>query len=275
VYNSIPVMAMLRLATKDSGGRANLHAGGVGVGIDLSLGLTTSAVHQGQPIEILPGTRLDLSGLQLPEWQATLLLAVKTAQACGLNYVGVDIAADREEGPMVLEVNARPGLDIQYANASPLKSRLKRVEGLKVKTPEKAVRVAKSLFGLDIDEIEDTTGRTVVGIEEPVVIYDSADQPHTIKAKIDTGAYRTTIDQRLAQDWHIDNPVVDYKGVRGALGEQTRPIVNLVLEVRDHRIKTQAFLADRSQMKYDMIIGRRDLKGFLVDPNKRLTPLPN
>jgi len=272
VYNNVPVMAMLRLATKDSAGRANLHAGGIGVGIDLTLGITTSAVQYGKVIETIPGSRLDLSGIRLPEWNKTLLLAIQAAQAIGLKFAGVDIAVDREDGPTVLEMNARPGLDIQFANLSPLKSRLQRVAGLKVDTPAKGVRLAKSLFGLDVEEIEDTTGRTVVGIEESVIVIDSEGNPHTLKAKVDTGAYRTTIDNALAKQLGLHQPIVDYKEVRGALGEQTRPVINLTLEIRDHRLKTQAFMADRSQMRYDMIIGRRDIKGFLIDPSKRLTP---
>jgi len=96
VYNNVPVMAELRLTTHESKGHSNLHAGGIGVGIDLSLGITTTAVHNGRVIETVPGTRLDLSGIRLPEWNKTLHLAVQASQAIGLKYVGVDIAVDRE-----------------------------------------------------------------------------------------------------------------------------------------------------------------------------------
>lgn len=197
-------------------------------------------------------------------------MASATALATGLKFAGVDIALDRDDGPVVLEINARPGPKIQLANLAPLRSRLRRIEGLTAKTPEKAVHLAKSLFGLDVDEIEDTTGRLVVGIEEAVTLYDNEGQPHMIKAKIDTGAYRTALDKGLAENLHIHTPVIDYKEVRAALGEETRPVINLSFDLRGRHVRTQAFLADRTRLNYDMIVGRRDLRAFLVDPSRRL-----
>ncbi len=269
VYNLVPVMAMLRLPTEESNGRANLHSGGIGVGVELVHGQTTLAIHHDHIIEALPGSRLSLSGIRIPYWNDSLLLAVRAARATGLNYAGVDIALDRDDGPLVLEINARPGLGIQFANMSPLKSRLRRVEDLKVSTPEKGVMLAKNLFGSDIEqEITDISGRFILGIEESIAIFDGDGQPHTILAKVDTGAYRTTIDQSLAQKYNLHTSVITHKDVRGALGEQTRPVIELTMQLREQRIKTQAFIADRSRMNYDAIIGRRDLKGFLVDPAK-------
>ncbi len=273
VYNMVPVMAMLRLPTLESGGRANLHAGGIGVGIDLSLGLTTTAIQRGHLIDMMPGIRLPLAGIRLPFWNDILLLASRTAQASGLNYAGVDIAIDREDGPVVLEINARPGLDIQFANAAPLKSRLERVEGLKTKSLEKKIRLAQSLFGGEIEqEIEDISGRTIVGITEDITLYDAEGTPHTLTAKIDTGAWRTTIDESIAKQLRIEGPVLEHRFVRGALGRQERPIISVSLQIKGHPIKTNVFIADRGHLNFPMIIGRRDLKGFLVDPTKKPKP---
>jgi alpha-L-glutamate ligase-like protein len=271
VYNLVPIMAMLRLPTATSGGRANLHAGGVGVGIDLVSGRTTTAIYRGKIIDTLPGSRLSLTGIQIPFWDEVLSMAVRTAQHTNLHYAGVDIAIDREDGPMVLEINARPGLDIQFANLAPLKSRLKRVEGLKVTKPEKGIQIAKNLFGgsTALDQ-SDTLSQPILGIEEKITIWDSEGQTHHIIAKIDTGAYRTTIDETLAKTYGLHTPILDYKGVRGALGRQTRPIVEIKMMLKSRLIKTRVFLADRSYMKYDMIVGRRDLPGFLVDPSRRV-----
>lgn len=267
VYNQFPVMAMLRLPTEQSDGRANLHTGGIGVGVDLTQGLTTSAIQYGHPIEFIPGKRLSLSGIKLPHWEAILLIAVKAARAIDLTFAGVDIALDRDDGPVVLEINARPGLDIQLANLAPLRSRLRRVEGLTVARPEKAVKLAQQLFGSDVDaEIEDISGRAVLGIEEQVIIFGRTGEAHPLLAKIDTGAWRTTLDHSLAKQWNLHEPVINTTEVRGALGQDTRPVVELTLKLHERLIKTKASLADRTHMKYDMIIGRRDLKGFLVDP---------
>ena len=264
-------MAMLRLPTEQSDGRANLHTGGIGVGIDLTQGLTTSAILNGHPIEFIPGKRLSLSGIKLPHWEEVLLTAVRAARAIDLTFAGVDIALDRDDGPVVLEINARPGLDIQLANLAPLRSRLRRVEGLTSTRPAKAVKLAQQLFGSDIDqEIEDISGRAVLGIEEQITVFASNGEAHTVLAKVDTGAWRTTLDSSLAQQWNLHEPVIDMSQVRGALGQDTRPVVELTLKLHGRLIKTKASLADRTHMNYDMIIGRRDLKGFLVDPSKRL-----
>jgi alpha-L-glutamate ligase-like protein len=271
VYNHFPVMAMLRLPTEESGGRANLHAGGIGVGIDLKLGLTTTAIQYGQPLEFIPGKRLSLSGIRIPHWPEVLLTAVRAAEAIDLTFGGVDVTVDRDDGPVVLEINARPGLDIQLANMAPLRSRLHRVEGLKITRPEKAIVLAQSLFGSDVDqEIEEVSGRVVLGIEETIQVFTNEGEAQPIVAKVDTGAWRTTLDEALAKKYSLHKPVIEERPVRGALGEDTRPVVELTMKIRDRIIKTNAFIADRSHMNYDMIIGRRDLKGFLVDPYKRL-----
>ncbi len=269
IYNQVPVMAMLRLPTEESGGKANLHMGGIGVGIDLSLGTTTTAILHHRLISAAPHTRLALAGIHIPFWNDILLLASRASTACGLNYVGVDIAIDREDGPLVLEVNARPGLDIQFANLAPLKSRLKRVEGLATKSIEKKIQLAKNLFGEELEqEIEEVSGHTVLSVEEKVIIIDQEGGQHALLAKVDTGAYRTTIDEGVARKIGIDKPVIVHKGVRGALGTQTRPVIALSMSIRSKHIKTEASMVDRSHMKYDMILGRRDLRGFLVNPGK-------
>ena len=269
IYNLVPIMAMLRLSTSESRGRANLHAGGIGLGIDLARGFTTTAIYRGFPIDTLPGTRLHLSGVRMPYWDKTLLTASQAAKAANLPFAGVDLAIDRDDGPVVLEINAYPGLGIQLANMAPLRSRLKRVEGLAVSTPQRAIRISKNLFGDDIEqEIEDLSGHTVLGITEPVQITDSSGNKRSILAKIDTGAWRTTIDKSLAKKFDLHTNILDKKEVRGALGQESRPVVEISMTVRDHTIRAQAYLADRSHLKYDMIIGRRDLKGFLVDPYK-------
>jgi alpha-L-glutamate ligase-like protein len=270
VYNLVPVMAMLRLPTVESHGTANLHAGGIGVGVDLLRGTTTTATYRNRPIELLPGTRQPLAGIRLPKWSEILLISSQVTQAVELPFAGVDIAIDRDDGPVVLEINARPGLDIQLANSAPLRSRLKRVEDLAIASPAKGVRIGQNLFGSDLEqEIEELSGQTILSIIEPVEIKDASGNTHTIPAKIDTGAWRTTIDQALAKDWNLDTMVINHGEVRGALGSERRPIIELTMALRDKNIKTQAYLADRSRLNYPMIIGRRDLKGFLVDPSTK------
>lgn len=270
VYNNIPVMAELRLPTKESEGKANLHLGAIGVGIDMGTGVTTTAIQRDKIIEYSPGTRLLLRGIQIPEWKEVLKLAIEAQRATGIGFLGIDIALDRDKGPIVLELNAHPGLSIQIANQAPLKERLQRIKGLKVKNINKGVQLSQNLFGGEIEEeLEEMSGRRVIGINEPVEILDAERQKNQTVAKIDTGAYRTTICTSLADKLNI-HQVIGYKKVRSAIGAEEWPIINLSFVLDKRLVTTEAFVANRQEMKYDIIIGRRDLKRFLVDPAKNV-----
>jgi alpha-L-glutamate ligase-like protein len=116
VFLGIPLMAMLRVATVASKGRANLHMGGIGVGIDLPSGVTTHAVAGKRWLATHPNTDVPFGGIRIPRWEEILLIAARCADGVALGYLGVDLALDAETGPCVLELNARPGLSIQLAN---------------------------------------------------------------------------------------------------------------------------------------------------------------
>jgi alpha-L-glutamate ligase-like protein len=127
VFRGVPVLGMLRLPTRRSDGRANLHLGGVGVGVDLETGRTTHAVVRGRPVTRHPDLGRPLAGIVLPAWDEILTLAVDAADAVGLGFVGVDVVLDARHGPLVLELNARPGLTIQMANRRGLRPLLDAV----------------------------------------------------------------------------------------------------------------------------------------------------
>lgn len=128
VYKGYPAMAMMRLATKESGGRANLHQGAVGVGLDMRTGKAIAAVQHNHPIDFHPDTKADLSTLKVPKWKTHLLIAAKGYDMTKLGYLGADIVMDKEKGPMVLELNARPGLAIQIANQKGLAHILEQID---------------------------------------------------------------------------------------------------------------------------------------------------
>ena len=128
VFRGVPVMAMLRVATQASRGRANLHLGGIGVGIDLTAGVTTYALAGRRWITRHPDTQVLLGGLTIPHWDELLAIAARCADAVALGYVGVDLTIDVSHGPCVLELNARPGLSIQLANRRGLRPLITAVE---------------------------------------------------------------------------------------------------------------------------------------------------
>ncbi len=128
LYRGVPLMAMLRLATQQSKGRANLHAGGLGVGVDLTTGETVAAIAGKRWIHHHPDTDLPLLGVGIPQWSELLLTATRCADAVALGYLGVDLTLDVERGACVLELNARPGLAIQLANRQGLRPLLTAVD---------------------------------------------------------------------------------------------------------------------------------------------------
>ena len=130
VFQGYPVMAMMRLATKRSDGRANLHQGAVGVGLSIRSGEPRQAVLLDEPVTHHPDTGRALSELAVPEWGKHLELAARCAKMIRLGYFGADIVNDSEKGPLLLELNARPGLGIQIANRAGLRSRLELIESL-------------------------------------------------------------------------------------------------------------------------------------------------
>ena len=127
MLHGYPVMAMLRAATKESDGRSNLHQGALGIGIDLLSGKTIRAVHHGHPVMHHPDVGSDLIGIQLPNWPKILEIAGTCQEMTGLGYLGVDLMIDQVLGPLMIEVNARPGLAIQMANGVGLLRRLEPV----------------------------------------------------------------------------------------------------------------------------------------------------
>ena len=124
VFRGVPVMAMMRCATHSSDGKANLHQGAVGVGIDIGSGQSICAVQHNRIVTQHPDTKIAFNQLQIPHWQQVLELAASCASMTGLDYLGADIVLDRQSGPMLLELNARPGLAIQVANQVGLRHRL-------------------------------------------------------------------------------------------------------------------------------------------------------
>jgi len=128
VFLGVPVMAMVRLPTRLSGGKANLHQGAIGTGVDMATGKTLTAVWRTEIVGEHPDTGNAVSGVQIPHWESLLELGAQCYELTGLGYQGLDIVLDRDKGPLILELNARPGLAIQIANKTGLKLRLAQVE---------------------------------------------------------------------------------------------------------------------------------------------------
>ncbi|MBI4157485.1 ATP-dependent zinc protease [Candidatus Woesebacteria bacterium] len=269
VFNKVPVMAMLRLPTRESGGRANLHQGAVAVGIDIASGVTTTAVRNGQQIVYKPGTKRKLRGIKIPNWDTVLEMAISASEAINLGYLGVDVVLHPERGPMILELNAEPGLEIQLANLSGLRKRLEKVEDLSVRDAEHGAKIARALFASPLIKSKKEKSAITVGIFEEVKI-KSKKGSRLIQAKIDTAAARSSIDKRVANELGLLNKenIILTRRFKSALGVQERPVIGVTFWLKGKKIKTAVGVADRTTLKRPFLIGVRDLGGFLIEPRK-------
>lgn len=123
-----PLMAMTRLPTAESSGRANLHQGAVGAAIDFRDGTIFRAVQAQIEIDHHPSTGVRLIGQRIPLWDVVVTAARRCSAALDLGYVGVDVVIDAVRGVQVLECNAYPGLEIQNVNGAGLATRIEWVE---------------------------------------------------------------------------------------------------------------------------------------------------
>jgi len=305
VYNRVPLMAMLRLPTRKSEGKANLHLGGIGVGIDIATGMTTTAIQNDQTLKNIPGTNRAISGVKVPHWKQILHLAVEAQIASSLGYLGADIVLDRHHGPVLLEINARPGLSIQIANLAPLKERLERIRGLKIQTAEKGIRVAEELFSGENEGVkkDEKSGKRIISSVENITVFNKNNEQRQIQAKIDTGAGYSSISTELAsllgftdalkaiEKYKFNTPLSrqeakkmaakietkvlnEYRDIAGTIiihsanGTTYRVMAPLTFVLAGIKFKTRVSIVRRKHLKYPMIIGRHDLKKFLVDPDK-------
>lgn len=258
VFNLVPVMAMLRVPTAASHGKANMHQGGIGIGIDLAKGTTTHAVQYGRIISQLShGT--PVAGHAIPGWEELLSIASRIQYITNIGYLAVDLTIDAEQGPVLLEVNARAGLQVQVANLAPLRSRLERVAGLRVATPDKGVELAQQLFGQKwhgrVREMSDT--RPVLGIRETLTIAGVGTSIE-VPALIAPDQERSSIAPELLE-----------KLLSADAAEETdEGLYRVKCTLGGRKIQTVVRVEQMPSASVRAVVGRRDLSGFLLDPSK-------
>ncbi|PIV89949.1 hypothetical protein COW46_05475 [Candidatus Gracilibacteria bacterium CG17_big_fil_post_rev_8_21_14_2_50_48_13] len=256
VFNLVPVLAMLRLPTAASDGKANLHSGGVGAGIDIAKGDLTYLVQHDGLVHEVPGIG-NLTGFTVPYWDEILRMAVQAQYITNIGYLGVDIALDRH-GPILLEVNARPGLMVQVANLVPLRKRLRRVEGLKVKSVARGIAIAKALFGRKMErDIKMLSGRTIMGNKEYITLHLPGG-PRQFQAKINPRLVENYIDSSLAESLIEKHPSI--KTENGDL--------KMRYQILDKKSLSIFKPLEMDASSFDVIIGKRELKNVLIDPYK-------
>lgn len=266
VFNSVPVMAMLRLPTAGSEGRANLHQGAIGVGIDMFSGVTTYGVTgNGKPLSVVPDSKRKINGIKIPNWTQLLKVAVTAATAAELVFCGVDLFLHEEKGPLVVELNANPGLSIQLANHAGLRRRLERVTDLNVLNPEHGVKIGQSLFAENFsDKIKAEDGLKIISPFETIMVLGEQKQRQEVLALINTGRYRSAISTTLAKELGLIE-VDDLLWYQQEKEEGRVPVVEVDYKLKERRKKSAMVVTRKlNKSKHQIEIGRHDLAGYLV-----------
>ncbi len=259
VFNLVPVMAMLRVPTAESDGKANVHQGGIGIGIDIAKGITTHGFQYHSMITELPHGG-PVAGIKIPRWDEILLIAAKIQYSTNIGYLAVDLTIEKELGPVLLEVNARAGLSVQLANLAPLRSRLERVEGLSVGSPEKGVRLSHELFG-EREELSrrKQTGPAILGLRETIEITGEGaliEEACTVSPDLPGTVFSEAFIRELTA-LKVAEPV---SGSRNSF--------KVKFTLGGKRIQTIVTAGTPEDTALRASIGSRDLKGFLIDPSK-------
>ena len=254
VFNMVPVMAMLRVPTEASNWKANIHAGACAVWVDIWTWKLTYITSYSKMIKSIPGI-WDVRGLKLPGWDKVLALAVKSQQVTKIWYLGCDIVLDKVEWPLVLELNIRPWLEVQVANLSPLKDRLKKVEWIYVNSVEKWVRLWRDLFSWDIEEkIKNISWKKVLWSREYLHI-NFEDKEYKYLTEIKPSNTKNYIDRDFVKNV-----------LKACDKELEKGVIKLDILLIWENKKSKFIIKDLNNV--NLIIWLNSLKWFLIDPFK-------
>lgn len=254
VFNSIPVIAMLRIPTKNSKWKANLHAWACAAWIDIWSWKLTYITQFKKYIKSIPGI-WDIRWIEIPNWNEILSLAVKTQQVSKIWYLWCDIVLDDKVWPMILEVNIRPGLEVQVANRIPLLTRLEKVKNLKVNSIEKWVRLWRDMFWWEVEEkIKNITGKKILWTKEYITFNIWKNKKKFIW-KINPSKEESSIKKTFL----VNN-----------LNLPEKQLINNNIKLKTvilKEVKNINFRISESQ-KANIIIWKNSLQWYIVDPYK-------
>ncbi len=250
VFNLIPVAAMIRVPTLESWGKANIARGGIGFGIEVGSWKIKSMYYKKQIFtNSFPGEYEENYDKKITFWDEVLLYSSKIQYFVNLGYLALDWVIT-DDGPKLLEINSRAGLDVQLASNLPMKKRLNKVMDISVKDPEKWVEIAKSLF---------TKAKSSL-IEQSKVLYLSQKWNLIIEWEEED----ETIPLNIKIDWNKDKNYISsnlYSKIK-----ETESDVILDLYENDIRFKNIAFTPSDNVSKDEIVLWQSLVSDFYIKP---------
>lgn len=257
VHKLVPMMAMVRIPTAESKGKANLHQGAIGAGIDLAKGEVSHLFYKNKIIKEIHG-KGSPKGIKIPFWDDILRITCNAQLATNLGYLGADIAIDKQQGPVLIEINARAGIGIQLANLLPLRKRLEKLEGTEVKSVQKGIRIAKDMFGYSVEKnIKTISGKKVIGLYENIDLIHNKETFPTVTF-ISTARKKSYLGPDIAKKMGL----IKSKKKKDLNKERFK----LKVKLGEKKITTLFKIDKNIKRKYQVILGNRDIGGqFLID----------
>lgn len=146
VFNLVPVATMIRVPTEESKWKANLAQWWIWLWIDIATGKVINMLYKNKMYKNkFPEKYADLKDKKIPYRNDILFLSSKVQYYVNLWYLALDWVITND-GPKLLEINARAGLEVQKVTDTRLARTLDKISDLKINDPEKWVEIAKSLF---------------------------------------------------------------------------------------------------------------------------------
>lgn len=253
-FNMVPVMAMLRIPTEKSWWKANLHSWACAAWIDIGSWRLTYITQHSKIVKSVIWI-WDIRGLVLPHWDKMLKMVVSVQKETNIWYLWCDIVMDNKDWPLLLEINIRPGLEVQIANLAKLKDRLERVEWIHINSVEKWVRLWKDLFSGDIDEkIKNISGKKVLWQREYITL-NYNEKEYKYLTEINTGQTFSFIDK-----WFLENILkVDSDKLKNKK-------IKIITDVSG--IEKNINFSIKDLWSVNIILGLNSLRWFLIDPFK-------
>ena len=252
VFNLIPVAAMVRMPTPWSWGKANLAQWGVWLGIEVGSWKIKSMYYKRKIYtKDFPWDFAKFWRKKIPFWDDILLYSSKIQYFVNIWYLALDWVIT-DEGPKLLEINARAGLEVQNASNLPLKRRLEKIADIKVDEPAKWVDIAKSLF---------TTEKKVITLNK--VLYLSQKWQIILEWEEEDEKIQITVEVDLKKTKNYISPDLYEKVVNWNEGD-----VVLDLYESEVRFKNLKFEKLESWLR-KVILGRDTVSQYYIKPIKK------